>query len=115
MKKLKYIVGAVALFAVASANVWNAATTLRGSELSIADVEAMADPPEWTIWHGFYTDLEYWFTGKNKMKWYEFASFTTSYGGRYEVNHGEVCDYSDDGTDADCKWNQTRWWSVTVG
>ncbi len=40
MKKLKFLVGAVALFAVVAVNVWNAATTLRGSELSIADVES---------------------------------------------------------------------------
>ncbi len=44
MKKLKFLVGAVVLFALAVVNVWNAATTLRGSELSIADVEALAGP-----------------------------------------------------------------------
>lgn len=44
MKKLKFLVGAVALFAVVAVNVWNAATTLRGSELSVTDVEAMANP-----------------------------------------------------------------------
>ena len=44
MKKLKFLVGAVALFALAVVNVWNAATTLRGSDLSLADVEAMATP-----------------------------------------------------------------------
>ena len=44
MKKFKLLVGAVALFAVVVVNVWNAATSLRGSELSVADVEAMANP-----------------------------------------------------------------------
>ena len=44
MKKFKLIVGAVALFALVVANVWNAATTLTGSDLNIADVEAMANP-----------------------------------------------------------------------
>ena len=44
MKKFKLIVGAVALFALVVANVWNAATTLRSSDLNIADVEAMANP-----------------------------------------------------------------------
>ncbi|MBO7568704.1 MAG: hypothetical protein J6T60_16580 [Bacteroidales bacterium] len=40
MKRLKFLVGAVALFALVVANVWNAATTFSGSELGIADVEA---------------------------------------------------------------------------
>jgi hypothetical protein len=44
MKKFKFLVGAVALFAIVVVNVWNAATTLRGSDLSVADVEAMANP-----------------------------------------------------------------------
>ena len=44
MKRLKLLVGAVALFAIVVANVWNAATTLTGSELRVANVEAMANP-----------------------------------------------------------------------
>jgi len=44
MKKLKFLVGAVALFAVVAVNVWNAATTFSGSDLNITDVEAMANP-----------------------------------------------------------------------
>ena len=44
MKKLKFLVGAVALFALVVVNVWNAATTLNGHELVVADVEAMANP-----------------------------------------------------------------------
>ena len=41
MKKLKFLVGAVALFALVVANVWNAATTLGASELDITNVESM--------------------------------------------------------------------------
>ncbi len=43
MKRLKLIGCLVALFAVVCVNVWNAATSFRGSELSVADVEAMAN------------------------------------------------------------------------
>ncbi len=49
MKKLKFLVGAVVLFAIVVVNVWNAATTLRGSELSVADVEAIANPEDVVI------------------------------------------------------------------
>ncbi len=44
MKKLKILVGAVALFALVVVNVWNATTVFRGTDLDIADVEAMANP-----------------------------------------------------------------------
>ena len=44
MKKFKLFVGAMALFAIVAVNVWNATTSLRGSELSVADVEAIANP-----------------------------------------------------------------------
>jgi hypothetical protein len=57
MKRLKFLVGAVALFAVVAVNVWDATTTLTGSELRVADVEAMANPegnppliPNVTFW-----------------------------------------------------------------
>ena len=43
MKNFKIYVGAVALFALVAVNVWNAATTLKGSELRVDDVEAMAN------------------------------------------------------------------------
>ena len=42
MKKFKFLVGAVALFALVVANVWNAATTLNTSELDISNVESIA-------------------------------------------------------------------------
>ena len=44
MKKLKILVGAVALFAFVVVNVWNAGTSLKSSELALANVEAMANP-----------------------------------------------------------------------
>ena len=44
MKKFKFLVGAVALFAIVVVNVWNAMTTFSGSYLNITDVEAMANP-----------------------------------------------------------------------
>ena len=115
MKKLKFLVGAVALFALVAVNVWNAATTLRGSDLSLADVEAMADPPEWGYLDVLYQTLEWAFTGTNKTKWYEFEQLTWFTPWQYEVTHLEVCDYSDDGSDAGCAWSHTRYWTVTVG
>ena len=51
MKKLKILVGTVALFAIVVVNVWNAATCFQNTnltELKMEDVEnyAVADPPE---------------------------------------------------------------------
>ena len=48
MKKFKLIVGAMALFALVVANVWNAATTFQETELKVTDVEniAVGDPIE---------------------------------------------------------------------
>ena len=54
MKKFKFLVGAVALFAIVVVNVWNAMTTVRGSDLSLADVEALANP-EGMESRGFWT------------------------------------------------------------
>ena len=81
MKKLKFLVGAVALFAVVAVNVWNAATVFQGTELGIADVEAMANPEglggsgsskggEWMTadidgWKYFSmsgSEVDYWYT-----------------------------------------------------
>ncbi|MBR2199825.1 MAG: hypothetical protein IKP73_00065 [Bacteroidales bacterium] len=42
MKKFKLIVGAVALFALVVANVWNAATVAKATALNIEDLEALA-------------------------------------------------------------------------
>ncbi len=42
MKKLKILVGAVALFALVVVNVWNAATVKSTSELDISNVESIA-------------------------------------------------------------------------
>jgi hypothetical protein len=41
MKKFKLLVGAMALFALAVVNVWNAATSLNVSELDIYNVESI--------------------------------------------------------------------------
>ena len=46
MKKFKFLVGAVALFALVVANVWNAATTFSGSDLEITNVESIAAEAE---------------------------------------------------------------------
>lgn len=46
MKKFKLIIGAVALFALVVANVWNAATVKTASALNMEDVEAIAQEPE---------------------------------------------------------------------
>ena len=46
MKKFKFLVVAVALFAVVAVNVWNAATSLKSSALNIEDVEAIAQDIE---------------------------------------------------------------------
>ena len=62
MKKLKFLVGAVALFALVAVNVWNAATTLRGSDLDVEDVEAMAVDPEYLY--------EYSVVGKYSNIWW---------------------------------------------
>ena len=43
MKKLKFLVGAVALFAVVAVNVWNAATTMQTNELDVEDVEFISE------------------------------------------------------------------------
>lgn len=70
MKKLKYIFGAVALFALVVANVWNAATVVNASGLDVADVEAMAQEPEsftyegngmtTVLWSNVNTSVQYW-------------------------------------------------------
>lgn len=44
MKKFKFLVGAVALFAIVVVNVWNAATVAKRAELNAADIEAIANP-----------------------------------------------------------------------
>ena len=115
MKRLKLIGCFVALAAIVGVNVWKATTVIKESELTIEDVEAIADPPEWDFWDTFCQDMEYYFTGKNKMKWYEFTSYNTVYGNVVVRNVGEVCDYSNDNTDAGCGYYQFRWWSVEVG
>ena len=43
MKKFKILVGAVALFALVAANVWNAATVFGSTELDIPNIERMAE------------------------------------------------------------------------
>lgn len=57
MKKLKFLVGAVALFAIVVVNVWNAATVVKASGLDVADVEAMAQLPCETDWSTLFTDM----------------------------------------------------------
>ena len=49
MKKLKYLVGAVALLALVAVNVWNAATVMKMSALNVANVENVAEGFEWGI------------------------------------------------------------------
>ena len=69
MKKLKYIVGAVALFALVVANVWNAATVNKMSCLAFMDVENIADgfeinanmkPMPTSGWGGGEPSKKYW-------------------------------------------------------
>ena len=61
MKKLKFLVGAVALFAVVAVNVWNATTVTNASALNIGDVENVADGFEWSdIFGGSGYNLNFW-------------------------------------------------------
>ncbi len=46
MKKIKFLVGAVTLFALVVVNVWNAATVKKATALDVEDVEAMAQESE---------------------------------------------------------------------
>ena len=82
MKKFKFLVGAVALFALVVANVWNAATTLRGSELSVADVEAMANP------EGIGSDSPSfkprWFTCDIRHEWFTMSGQGIDYAAQVE-------------------------------
>ena len=59
MKKLKFLVGAVALFALVVVNVWNATTVLKKSTLDVSEVEVFSADAEdmaiiefGTYWYG---------------------------------------------------------------
>lgn len=105
MKRLKYIIGAIALLALVVVNVWNAATTLRGSELGIADVEAMAQIEEEEF-------CPFGWANGGPTMWVEVKSSYV----REEATcyHYEECRNSDI-CEAICWPGEPRTWAVKVG
>ena len=108
MKKFKFLVGAVALFALVVANVWNAATTLQETELSLADVEALAQMEEDEC---FYLNE----MGGNcpSADWVEVYSCYDR--GMSSYYHYEECRQDVAYPTRCCPIGSTRAWAITVG
>ncbi len=102
MKKFKLLVGAVALFALVAVNVWNAATTLKASALSIEDVEAMAQIEE----GGYYNDPDTY-----RGAWIEQYAYYDS--NKFLYIHYEECKAY--GCICECNLGNTLTWMVYVG
>ncbi len=112
MKKLKILVGAVALFAVVVVNVWNAATTLRGSDLSLADVEAMANP-EGMVGTGFSKGGEWITAGIDGLKYFSMSGYQVDYeytcsGNSYIVTYYQNWDCAPRSALFQCNAGETR-------
>lgn len=102
MKKFKLIVGAVALLALVVANVWNAATTLKVSGLTIEEVEALAQMEE----GGYYNDPDNY-----DGAWIEYAAYYDPY--KFLYIHYEECQPL--GRICQCNISNTLTWMVYVG
>lgn len=110
MKKLKFLVGAVALFALVAVNVWNAATVVGASELGIADVEATAQMEEedYLVWNGIGW-VEYGLYWKETKCEYDegMSSFYHTETCLNEIYYPGYIQCHNPG--------QTRAWAITVG
>ena len=115
MKDFKIYVGAVALFALVVVNVWNAATTLQETELSVADVEAMANP-EGQGGSGAIPGKMWVSTATKTLPGVECNSHAD--GSREEIKHTVYewyCDLRESGS-SNCKWRsseETVWPTIT--
>ena len=81
MKKFKFLVGAVALFALVVANVWNAATLKTASTLNVEDienVEAMGQEPEYGFTINNNGSVYVWINGHKYSKTYKFDTYSAS-------------------------------------
>lgn len=99
MKRFKFLVGAVALFAVVAANVWNAAITLQETELSLVDVEALAGAEGGVVSN---TGMFWEFQSITEIRdeWHNYGSISehvTYYDATF------ICKKSYDWNDANCK------------